>query len=323
MDEFSGSSLAFDLKSLSVFIVVSETPSMTAAARRLGLSQPAISQTVARLEKRLGTELLTREAHGSRLTAAGEELVRRGRRLLTESELAQVAVREAAAAILPSVRIGLVDSFAATAGPALIRRMRNHAERISVWSGISSSLNEDLLDGKLDLVVSTDPLATVDRIESTKLLTEPYLIVVPAGLAKAAGEIGIDDLARNHPFVRYSLRSRIGAQIERYLETLNLKVPTSLEFDGTDPVFAMVAGGIGWAITTPLCLVHGRAMIGALTPLPLNGPPMDRSLYLVARKGELGGLPAQIAKETREVLAEMIDRDVRPLANWAADRMSV
>ncbi len=323
MDEFSGSSLAFDLKSLSVFIAVAETPSMTVAARRLGISQPAISQTVARLEKRLGVELLTREARGARLTAAGEELARRGRRLLTESELAQVAVREAAAAILPSVRIGLVDSFAATAGPALIRRMRNHAERISVWSGISSSLNEDLLDGKLDMVIANDPLASIDRVQSTKLLTEPYLIVVPAGLAKAGGEIGLDDLARNHPFVRYSLRSRIGAQIERYLEARNLNVPASLEFDGTDPVFAMVAGGIGWAITTPLCLVHGRAMVGALTPMPLSKPAMTRSIYLVTRKGELGGLPGLIAEQTKQVLAELIERDVRPLADWAADGMSV
>ena len=57
--------LAFDLSSLRVFLAVGEGGSMTSAARHLGLTQPAVSQTVARLEKRFGAALVDRASNDS------------------------------------------------------------------------------------------------------------------------------------------------------------------------------------------------------------------------------------------------------------------
>ena len=96
-----------------------------------------------------------------------------------------------------------------------------------------------------------------------------------------------------------------------------------MEFDGTDPVFAMVAGGIGWAITTPLCLIHGRAMAGALTAAPLPGPPLTRSLYLLFHKTQAGDLPARVAEAVEEVLEDLIAQNIAAMAPWIEEQMVV
>jgi DNA-binding transcriptional LysR family regulator len=94
--------LAFDLASLRVFLAVAEAGSMTAASHTLGLSQPAVSQSIARLESRFGAALVDRLARPMTPTTAGAELIVRARHLLDEAESLQTSVREAADSTLPA-----------------------------------------------------------------------------------------------------------------------------------------------------------------------------------------------------------------------------
>ena len=66
-----------DIADLTAFVIVSEEGSFTAAARRLGITQSALSQIVRRLEDRLGLRLLTRTTRSVAATAAGERIVQR------------------------------------------------------------------------------------------------------------------------------------------------------------------------------------------------------------------------------------------------------
>lgn len=315
--------LAFDLRSLGVFLEVVAGGSMTAAAERLGMTQPAVSQIVRRLEDELGTPLIERRVRPFRPTPAGDELAERARGLLAEAERIQASVRDIGGATLPLVRIGLIDSFAATAGPALIRAMRNYAQNLTVWSGITPTLMPDLIRRRLDFVVATDPMESLGGFERHRIMREPFLLVMPQPMARAMKEVRIEDLARNHPFVRYSVRSLIGAQIERYLQQHDIRVPRALEFDGTEAVFAMVSAGLGWAVTTPLCLVHGQAHAPQLTALPLPGPGFSRTLHLVGREEEFGTLAGRIAEQARGIARDLVDRKVSAMAPWAVDQIRV
>jgi DNA-binding transcriptional LysR family regulator len=323
MDKIAKGNLAFDLRTLEVFLAVGSTGSMTAAARELGMTQPAVSQIIGRLEAELGAALVDRAVRPLRLTPAGEELGNRAGRLLGEAERAQTAVREVADATLPQVRIGMVDSFAATAGAQLIKALRNYARYLSVWSGISPNLGDDLLHRKLDFVVTTDPMENLGGLERHRLLRERYFLVLPERMAAAIPEVRLEDLARNHPFVRYSARSLIGTQIERHLRRLDIEVPQTLEFDGTEAVFAMVSAGIAWAITTPLCLIHGYREGSGLRAVAMPGPSLSRTFYLLGREGEFGALPGRIVGHARDILGDMVERDIRALAPWAEEGMAV
>ncbi|MDD9878359.1 MAG: LysR family transcriptional regulator [Magnetovibrio sp.] len=309
-----------DPTALNHFLAVAETGSMTRAARRLGLTQSAVSQSIARLENELGTALFDRANRPLALTAAGEALADGSGEYLSLGERLAEGVRAAAAEETPSLRIGLVDSFAATAGPALIRRLRRHAERITVWSGITPNLMADLSENRLDLMIASESRAPRGA-RRDPIVTEPFVIALPAGVAARTPEPRLADLARTLPLVRYSIRSHIGVQVENILKERGAEAPRSLEFDGTDAVLPMVAAGLGWAVTTPLCLVHGRDLVRNIAVAPIYSGHPSRTLHMTARRG--GAMSARAAAEARAVTRELIEGPVRAMAPFAAERMIV
>lgn len=321
------SSLAFDLKALSTFIEVAESGSMTQAAERLGMTQSGVTRTVARLEDELGTALLDRRARPFRPTAAGQELMSRARDLLVQAEHLQSSVRSTGTDMLSSVRLGLIDSFTVTAGPALIRELRGHARNVTVWSGISPNLRQDLLRRRLDFMIATDPMTGFADLQDTLIMREPFMLIMPKSMAASIDKPDLMDLAQNHPFVRYSVRSMIGARIERHLIDSGIDIPQRLEFDGSEAVFAMVAAGLGWAITTPLCLIHSYGYTEGLVALPMPGRGFDRSLYLVSHRDsggrEMTNLGKRLASASIEIARDLVELKIRPIAPWAAEAIRI
>lgn len=299
-----------DPRALEIFLSVCHLGSVTAAATSLGLTQPAVSHALRRLETMLGAKLIDRHMRPLRMTPAGALLEQQGREFLAGARRLTAAVRDTARARLPAVRAGLLDSFAATAGPNLIRALGAHAEHLRVWSGIASSIASDFLSRKVDFLVSSDPLDDEPGIDRHFLMREPLLLIVPKRLALAHPKLRVEVVASLLPLIRFSLRSRIGSEAERYLQRLHIRPRKGLEFDGTESVFAMVAAGLGWAIATPLCLRQGRTYGDQLSVLPLAPSPPSRSLYLLARAGELPKI-AQIATEvSRKTLARMMQSEL-------------
>jgi len=323
-------SLAFDLKALDVFQAVHATASMTDAARDLDMTQSAVSQAISRLEDRLGLALFERQ-RPLLATPAADELAVQATRLFAEAQQMETSVRELARTGRAMVRVGMVDSFTATVGPKLIPRLRGRAERLTVWSGISRNLEKELLGGKLDMLIGSQPLHQEKGIVSFPLLREPYFIVLPDRMVKSMSRLGagsgnevqLRDLVHNHTFVRYSLRSKIGADIEKYLEHTGLVPPQSLEFDGTEAAFAMVNGGLGWMISTPLCLIHGAGIEPGLTAVPLPKPMPQRTLYLLARKDLDEKVVEEVLKEARQITRELVETRLKPLAEWAVGMVRV
>jgi len=313
-------SLAIDFRSLDIFQAVYARASMTDAARDLEMTQSAVSQAISGLEKQLGLQLFHR-TRPLQATSAATELATLASRLFIEAQRVEARVRERALAGRPVLRVGMVDSFTATVGPKLIPRLRGVTERLTVWSGISRNLEKDLLAGKLDMIIGSHPLTREKGIVSYPLLTEPFFIVLPDQLARSMitsrGEVLLNDLVLNHTFVRYSLRSKIGADIELYLEHLGLIPPQSLEFDGTEAAFSMVKGGLGWMISTPLCLIHGTSVESGLTATPLPVPAPDRSLFLVAQRSLDHAIVLETLEQARGLTERLFHSRLKQLAPWA------
>jgi DNA-binding transcriptional LysR family regulator len=311
----------FDLRGLRLFLTVAEARSMTEAAKRAGTSQSAVSQAMARLEVNCGAALFERGARPLRLTPAGEVLAKGVPALLrAEAELRRrlAGERDTAAEAL---RLGLVDSFAATVGPELIRRLRGHSERITVLSGISPTLWADMQDRRLDFMVLTDPAGRIDGMRQHTILSEPYVLLLPKRLADNIEIPSLKDLAATHPFIRYSIRSHIGTQVEEHLARQGISPRASMEFDGTDALFAMVSAGLGWALTTPLCYAHGRARAEDLVVLPLPGKAFSRSFYMVAAPAAPAEAEARIVEHARGVARELIETEIAPWLPWAVPAM--
>jgi DNA-binding transcriptional LysR family regulator len=315
--------LEVDLWALRVFTEVAVSGSMTVAAERLAMTQSAVSQAVRRLEASLGVELFLRGRRPLALTGAGSLLRGRAEALVREAMQLPSVVRDAASAPTAELRIGLVDTFASTAGPYLIRTLATSATRVVVWSGLSTSLGAALLDREVDLIVTSDPLEDADGVSRTLLWREPFLLLVPKAASMRASRANLDHLAREMPLVRFSARSHIGSQIERHLRRIGTLADRRIEVDGSDALVAMVAAGVGWAIATPLCLLQGAMHASGVQALALPRPRSRRSLSLLGRRGEFPDLAARIAAIAGDALRDECLPRVRRMVPWLADEITL
>lgn len=99
------------LSAMQALLRVVDTGSFSAAARQLGIGQPAVSRAVAQLEGRLGVKLLARTTRGLSVTEAGQRYCALARRALEASEEAEAAARDAGAALTGRLRVAMAVSF--------------------------------------------------------------------------------------------------------------------------------------------------------------------------------------------------------------------
>src|SRR5262249_32639378 len=153
---------------------------MSKAAERLGVSQSAVSQSIRVLEENFGAPLLNRSARPLTLTPAGIALFNRGRVLLDEALNLRGAVIEASRGIKPSLRLGLVDSFAATCGTPLVQHLLRSTAQLSVRTGLSPALGEALARRELDLAISSRSL-DLDGMANHVFMSERFFVIAPKG----------------------------------------------------------------------------------------------------------------------------------------------
>ena len=173
-----------DLRQLRYFVAVSDEGGIRAAARRLYISQPQISQAVARLEAELGVELMLRSSRGIVLTPEGRELLEHGREILERLDTAQAAMKEMSQRRSAVVRIGVLAGVL-SAGELL-------APILAAWRqalpdvGLrlqELAFNEQVpavLDGSVDIALVRAPLAHPDLV-LTPIAEEPRVLMVGTG----------------------------------------------------------------------------------------------------------------------------------------------
>src|SRR3954452_8885041 len=145
-----------DPRRLLTFRAVAHERSFSAAARTLALTQPAVSQQVAALEREVGARLLHREPGGLRLTHAGTVLLEHADALAGRLVLAERQLAELAGAERTRLRIGAFSSALAALVPDTVRRVRAafpDAE-VLVQEGDSVALAERVRLGELHLSVA-------------------------------------------------------------------------------------------------------------------------------------------------------------------------
>lgn len=321
----AGSHPHFDieLRSLDIFMAVVESGSMSVAARRLGFTQSAVSQVIAGLEAALGARLFDRDIRPLGLTPSGVVLRERAAALLAEARNTVAAVRQSGEAALPRLHLAMPDTVASAIGPHLVAKLRAMAVQWSLWSGLSANHRAALLAREVDVIITAEAEA-LDRtasLEQHEILKEPHLLVVPARYTGQTEDLA--RLARDLDFIRFSARSHTGRQIEQHLRRLHIEPPVRLEFDTSDALLAMVAGNLGWTLATPLCILQGAQHLPHLRCLPAPQPVLYRRITAVARKDELGDVPARIAAASRAIFKEMCLPQVESFAPGAAALISL
>lgn len=314
---------AADFRDLQIVAAVAATGSMLDASRRYGITQSAVSQAVRRAETSTGVRLLDRSHRPLVATRAGRILVSRVGDLSRDFDAMLGALRAAAA--VPErldLRLGLVDSYAGTVGAFLVQELVTGSIGLSLsaWSGLAPSHAEALMRRTIDAAITCDAMEDLDDVQRFPFYREPYVLVVPRGSASEFAELELREILQRHRLVRHSERSYVGSQVERHLSRLGLRPPRVFEFDTSDAVVAMVANGMGVAITTPLCLLQGAAQAAHVSVLPLPGPGFSRELLLVTRKHDLTAVAPRMADLARATITEQAAPRIMALIPWFASR---
>ncbi len=307
-----------NLRSLNIFVKVAESGGISPAARLMGLTQSAVSQSVASLEQSVGVQLFDRDVRPMALTPSGTILLDKARGLLLCARETIQAAREPGAAALPKLNICLVDTIAGTIGLELVSKIQGFATQWSVQGGLPSYHNRSLLTRESDIVISSDPLEDEPNLERHLILREQLVIVLPKAAAGEAQDL--ETLAKTRALVRLSTRTTLGRQIERHLRRTRIEATSRVEFDDPQAVMAMVANNHGWSILTPLSSLLGRPFWPKLIFELMPGPASSREVYVIAREKELGEIPKRIAEAAIELLNEMFIRETSRCSPWMINK---
>ncbi|MGQ7247428.1 LysR family transcriptional regulator [Halomonas sp. V046] len=309
----------FDLRSMEIFVETLERGSQSAAADHLGLTQSSVSHCLATLEEGLGLSLFERRSRPLEPTSAGRFFYDRARRLLSEARDTRRELISGAFGQLHQMRLALVDSLATAVGRPLIEVIRRHTRDYTLTTGLSHMHGHSLLTRHVDVIISDDPLEDYDGLERHAILREPFVLVLPASWQGPANNLRW--LSRQLDFVRYVPQSLIGQTIERHLRLEDIELPARLHLDNTYALLRAVSDGVGFTVTTPLCLHQAGLSRLALRVEPLPMAELERVLTLVARRDELGGLPAQLARDARRLLGGDFLGDIRAHQPWLENHL--
>jgi len=305
---------SFDLRSLQVFVITADQGGMTQSARVLHMTQSAVSQIIAGLEDAVGTKLFDRSVRPIVLTAAGRILLIRGRQILKDTKEAFREAQTLEFRKLASLTIAMTDSLAAVLGSRLYKSMRDLSTYWRFWSGLSPFHRQEFLSHNIDIIITTsNVMEDVAGLNRFKVFQEPYILIFPKDYK---GSTELTDGPRELPFLRYSLRSAMGLRIERQLNRLRLKFPDVAEFDRAPGHTMAVAEGMGWGITTPLCLLEKPDLMDHVQIRPITRGAFSRHFDLLAREDGLGDVPLKLAGEARRILQDICRPEIYPEIPW-------
>ncbi|SDP34632.1 DNA-binding transcriptional regulator, LysR family [Lentzea jiangxiensis] len=269
-----------DLDLLATFLEIHRSGSLTAAAARRGLTQPAVSGQLARLEKHLGQPLFVRGSRGVTPTPRADELARRVGQHVDQLRTAL----DPEPGLDGTVRIGGAAEFLTVRGLPALAPLTRRGLRFDVVFGLAGDLLASLRAGQLDVVLSSvRPPAGFTAIPLTD---EEFLLVGPPLLART---VDPDLLARDParalehlPLVAYSDDLPI---IRRYWRSEFGRRPratTAMTVPDLRGVLAAVIAGAGVS-ALPRYLAEPALAAGSVEQLHHPEVPPLNTLYVVTR----------------------------------------
>ncbi len=280
-----------DLQSIRIVRAIAETGSITAAARLLGYSQPAVSQHLQRAEARLALPLVTRVGRSVRLTDAGQLLARHAIAITSALDAAADDLADLAGLRTGSVRIAAFPTASSTIVPRLLHAL------LERHPGITASYVEAqppeavalLRAGSVDVAITfsypgdrADPHRdSANGLAMRALFDEETVVVLPSDHPRAAAPVvDLRDLA-HESWIAGCPRCR--GHLLALCEVAGYDPRITLETDNASAVLNLVASGLGVAVLPRLALASAIVPSGAV--IRPHEPVSVRTIHVLTTDG--------------------------------------
>ncbi len=293
------------LDRLSLFLAIVDTGTVSAAARQVHLTQPAVSRNLKLLEEDLGTPLFDRQGRGLVLTAAGRALVPRARRLLADAANVAREVARTASRRYFDLRLGTVDSVATWLLPRIVAPL---AERfpdlqLKIQTARTAELRRRLGAGELDLAIIASSGPPAD-LRATRAGRYGLAFYGRADRFAALAEATTEEAVQRFPIVEIELLP--GQQGMIGPDATSFAVASSLA-----SVKALILAGFGVGALLDFMLTPAEA--ATLVRAPVGHDP-DCALFVVGADDWRGEAEAAIEQAVAEALAGALARPPAALA---------
>lgn len=278
-----------NLYQVQSFVTVISEGSMTAAADKLYLTQPAISQQIRNLEEDLGVELLVRGVRQIKPTLQGEILFDYAKRILQLSHQAEVAVRAMGAQLSGKLAVGTLNSLGVSLISPIVSRLLKHNPNLMLK--IDYDDGEELVKafkrGELDAVilpeVETQYGLSLGEVEKKFLLNEELWLVGSGRETDMPKQVSLQNLAQ-YPLINFSRElPEFNRHLSQELSKLSLGYRPAFESPNVGTLKRVIESGLGWGFL-PAASIRKQVKMGRLNHVMVKDFEYKAEFYYYSKK---------------------------------------
>ena len=242
-----------ELRHLRYFVTAAEEGSISRAAERMNITQPAVSRQLKDLEEKLGTKLFKRESQGLSLTGSGETALLHAKDLLRRAKRMEEALKPVSGIPRKVLKVGYIPTALTGFLAEGMRKFNQTHENTCVQILEMSPAQQEtaLQGGELDLALLGSPCPIIQKNFATAaILRVPLAIVLPDNhLLALRKSIDLVELA-DEPFVSLDEKNFPGRPelLAEISESAGFPVQVGIKANGLSEALGLVAGGAGVAI---------------------------------------------------------------------------
>lgn len=278
-----------DLQSLTAFLAIADAGSISAASRRLHLSQPAISKRLSGLESRLGHRLFDRIGRRVQFTEAGARLLPHARRVLQDLEDGRRALSHLSGDVAGRLSIGTSHHIGLHRLPRFLKAYTRAHPQVDLDLHFMDSevACRAVVAGSLELGIVTLPTESMPELETLKIWADPLAVVVaakhPLARKRRVSLAQLAELPAVLPDASTYTHRIVKAELARHGVTPRVRLATNY----LETLKMLVAIGLGWSVLPRTML--DRSLRALTTP----GFAPSRELGIVWHRRRTLSAPAR------------------------------
>lgn len=285
-----------ELTPLRYFRVMARVGHMTRAAEELGVTQPALSAMLRKLEEEVGAELFHRTGRGVELSEAGRIFLTHADQAVREADSGVAAVRALLGLEHGALRVGGGATATTYVLPGVLScfRREHPGLRFFIREGGSSAVAEAVLEGELDLGIVTMPVTTpgADDLAVTRLASDELVLIVPPGHRLSRQRTFRWHDLDGETVVAFEAGSAVRRLIDEAAREAGVRLDVAMELRSIETIKEMVRVGVGVGFVSRFALPDGSGIAHADAPLV-------RDLAIVRRRDRI---PSPAAKALENAL---------------------
>ena len=269
-----------EFSQLRTIIHVAELGSLSKAADRLNIAQPALSRQVRLLEEELGVRLFERHGRGMVISEAGQEVLRHAHRIAAEIQEIRTIQSDDDVSLKGHVSIGMPPTISDILAVPLVSAFQNrHPDAtVRIVSAYSSYVLDWLHRGDVDVAILFES-TNARSLKSEPLIEEKLFLIGPKTEEESAREVVSFSNLKGQPLLLPSMGHSLRALLEDCSKGHDFRLNVAIETDSYSILKNLVRAGHGKTIL-PLAPIHQEIADGSLSFQPLSNPVPRRRLML-------------------------------------------